>query len=417
MVDIKSIESQCRDAKEASVVLANLGSEAKNNALKAMAKALIDHTETILSENQKDLENGKRNGLSTQLLDRLTLTKERIEGISESILVVEKLKDPIGEILSGWVQPNGLKIEKVRVPLGVIGLIYEARPNVTADATSLALKSSNAVVLRGSSSAYQSNKAIAHTLKQAAKPFGVPENAIQLLEDTSREGVTAFVQMNDYLSVVIPRGGAGLIQSVLKTATVPSIETGIGNCHVYIDKDADLVKAGPLVINSKTHRPSVCNSAESLLVHADIAQEFLPGLLNDLVSYGVEIRGCEKTCLLFSQATPASEEDWAEEFLSLILSVKVVDTLDEALAHIRTYGSLHSEAIVSENVTSINRFVQEVDAAAVLVNASTRFTDGGEFGFGAEMGISTQKLHARGPMGLAELTTYKYIVRGEGQIR
>jgi glutamate-5-semialdehyde dehydrogenase len=414
---MKSIESQCQAAYDASDTLAALSSVKKNKALKAMAQAILDRTDEIIGANKKDLKNGAAIGMSKALLDRLTLTPERMAGVSASILDIEALKDPIGEILTKWTLPNGLKISKIRVPLGVIGIIYEARPNVTVGAIALSIKTGNAVVLRGSASAYESNKALSNILRDAAEKEGVPGDTIQLLENLTHEGVITFVQMKDTLSLVIPRGGAALIQNVVQNATVPSIETGVGNCHVYVDKDADLKKAGTIVINAKTHRPSVCNACESLLVHADIADVFLPPLLKDLNDMGVEIRGCEKTKALFPAALLAEESDWDEEYLDLILAVKIVASLDDALAHLKKHSSHHSEAIISENDGHISRFIESVDAAVVLVNTSTRFTDGGEFGFGAEMGISTQKIHARGPLGLPELTTYKYIVQGNGQIR
>lgn len=413
----RSIEEQCKAASLASSALAVISTETKNAALTAMAKAIIDETPHILSENQKDLESGKINGVGQALLDRLTLTQQRLAGISEAILEIVALKDPIGELLAGWTQPNGLNIYKVRVPLGTIGIIYEARPNVTADAISLALKTGNSVVLRGSSSAYHSNRALASVLGNAAGKVGIPTEAIQLLDDVSREGVTTFIQMRDYLSVVIPRGGADLIRSVTQNSKVPTIETGVGNCHVFVDQSADLEKANNIIFNAKTHRPAVCNACETLLVHRYVADIFLPVALQRLSEAGVEIRGCETTQKLYPSAKPASELDWDTEFADLILAVRVVDSADEAMKHIQKHGSKHTEAIVSNDYGIIETFLNTVDAAAVMVNASTRFTDGGQFGFGAEMGISTQKLHARGPMGLAELTTYKYIVKGDGHIR
>lgn len=413
----RTIESQCKDAFEASAALGTLSTQVKNDALLAMANAIRQNIPTILEANARDIQNGIDNGLSTALIDRLKLNEERLLGVAGSVEEIVALKDPIGETLTGWKQPNGLEISKIRVPLGVISIIYEARPNVTVDAISLAIKTGNAIVLRGSSSAYESNKALSDVMRAAGESVGISGKAIQLLDDTSREGVQTLIKMDQYLNLVIPRGGAGLIQSVVKNATVPSIETGVGNCHVYVDKDADLEKALPLVLNAKTHRPSVCNSAESLLIHKDIAESFLPKCLQALSDAGVEIKGCASTQALFPSASSASDEDYLTEFLDLVISVKVVDSLDGALSHIHTYGSHHSEAIVSENASSIQSFIDNVDAAAVLVNASTRFTDGGVFGFGAEMGISTQKTHARGPMGLPELTSYKYIVKGNGHIR
>lgn len=412
-----SIETQCQKAYKVSGILGNASSLLKNVAFEKMAGAILAHQDLILQANQKDIELGKQNGLSAALLDRLALNERRIQDISDSFLTVKDLADPVGEMMAGWTRPNGLRISKVRVPLGVIGIIYEARPNVTADAIGLCIKTGNCVVLRGSSSAYHSNKAIADTLKTALRETGLPEDAIQLLEDTSRDSVKEFLTMNRYLSVVIPRGGAGLIQTVVQSATVPTIETGVGNCHVYVDESANLKSALDIILNAKVQRPSVCNACETLLVHQKVAGDFLPKAIQALQEQKVEIRGCTKTKALVSSVKLATEDDWKTEFLDLILAVKVVDSLEEAIAHINTYGSKHTEAIVSENVSAINQFKQHIDAAVVMVNASTRFTDGGEFGFGAEMGISTQKLHARGPMGLAELTTYKYIVEGNGHIR
>jgi glutamate-5-semialdehyde dehydrogenase len=413
----RTIESQCKAAFDVSAKLGTLSTQVKNDALLAMADAIRNNIPLILEANQRDIKNGIENGLSAALVDRLRLNEERMMGVASSVEEIAALKDPIGETLTGWKQPNGLEISKIRVPLGVISIIYEARPNVTVDAISLALKTGNAIVLRGSSSAYESNKALSDVMRTAAESVGIEGAAIQLLDDTSREGVQTLIKLDQYLNLVIPRGGAGLIQSVVKNATVPAIETGVGNCHVYVDKDADLDKALAIVLNAKTHRPSVCNSAESLLIHSDIASTFLPKCLLALSEAGVEIRGCETTQSLYPTAKAASDDDYRAEFLDLIMSVKVVSSLDEALEHITTYGSHHSEAIVSENITSVQSFIDHVDAAAVLINASTRFTDGGVFGFGAEMGISTQKTHARGPMGLPELTSYKYIVKGDGHIR
>lgn len=417
MTTQRTIESQCKDAFEASFELSTLSTQVKNDALLAMADAIRNNIPKILEANQRDIENGIQNGLSTALVDRLKLNEDRMMGVATSVEEIAALKDPIGETMTGWKQPNGLEISKIRVPLGVISIIYEARPNVTVDAISLAIKTGNAIVLRGSSSAYESNKALSDVMRQAAETVGIPGKSIQLLDDTSREGVQTLIKMDQYLNLVIPRGGAGLIQSVVKHATVPAIETGVGNCHVYVDTDADLEKALPIVLNAKTHRPSVCNSAESLLIHRDIANTFLPQCLQSLADAGVEIRGCSDTKVLFPSAKIATEEDYYTEFLDLVISVKVVDSLESALSHIKTYGSHHSEAIVSENISSVQAFIDKVDAAAVIINASTRFTDGGVFGFGAEMGISTQKTHARGPMGLPELTSYKYIVKGNGHIR
>lgn len=413
----QTIEDQCKLAFEASKKLVSLDSQLKNEILNKMADALINKSEFILKQNNEDLIEGKENGVSEYLLDRLKLDKERIIGIAKSIQLVSTLNDPIGETISEWTRPNGLKIIKRRVPMGVIGIIYEARPNVTADAIALTFKTGNSVVLRGSSSAYRSNKAIADTLRSVLSNNGLNQDSIQLLEDTSRESVKTFITMNKYLDLVIPRGGAGLIQRVVNEATVPTIETGVGNCHVYIDKDADLEKATKIVLNSKTHRPSVCNSCESLLIHKDIAKNILPDLFSKLIENNVEIRGCDLSQKFSEKVKPANEDDWACEYLDLIISVKIVDSIDEAIEHISKYGSMHTESIITENQNASNLFTTFVDASTVLINASTRFTDGGEFGFGAEIGISTQKLHARGPMGLPEITSYKYIVIGTGQTR
>ena len=412
-----TVKEQCKRAHAASRYMNRLSTDQKNHALQQMAKGLRDAISIILEANQKDISNGKNNGLTNALIDRLTLTETRLEDIATAIESISHLNDPIGETLSEWTQKDGLNIKKIRVPMGVIGMIYEARPNVTADAISLAIKTSNCIVLRGSSSAYHSNKAITDTLKVAAKSAGIPEDAIQLLEDTSRESVSTFVQMKDYLNLIIPRGGAGLIQRVCESATVPTIETGVGNCHVYVDKDANLDTAHDIILNSKLHRPSVCNAAESILIHHDIASVFLPKILQSLSDQNVEIRGCETTCKLFNTAKQATSEDWATEYLGLTVSVKIIPSLENAIQHIHDHGSMHTEVIVSENRTAISQFQQEIDASTVISNASSRFTDGGEFGFGAEIGISTQKLHARGPMGLPEITSYKYIVSGNGQIR
>jgi len=382
-----------------------------------MEQALLADKETIIAENKKDIVKGKKNGLSQALLDRLTLTESRIEGMAKGLQLIEQLPDPIGEVIGGWTRPNGLKISKIRVPLGVIGIIYEARPNVTVDVTGLTLKSGNSVVLRGSSSAIHSNLFLVKILKKALSAIGIPDDVFQLIEESSHESVLQLVKMKKYLSLIIPRGGADLIQSVVDSATVPTLETGIGNCHVYVDKDADLTKAEAIVLNAKVQRPSVCNACETLLVHEKIAAQFLPSILLKLQEKGVEIRGCPTTKTLFSNSILATEEDWATEYLDLILAVKIVTDAEQAIHHIARYGTLHSEAIISENFSTIQHFIQQVDAAAIMVNASTRFTDGEEFGFGAEMGISTQKLHARGPVGLPELTTYKYVVEGSGHIR
>lgn len=404
-------------AKAAAAELATLSTEVKNKALKAMARALRERAPEILEANAKDMEAGQAQGLSRALLDRLLLNEKRIEEMAQGLEALVSLPDPVGEITSMWTRPNGLRIGRMRVPLGVIGIIYEARPNVTVDAAGLCLKTGNAVILRGGSEAINSNRAITRIISEAATSHGVPEGAIQLIDTTDREAVHVMLRLNEYIDVLIPRGGAGLIRTVVENATVPVIETGVGNCHVYVDAEADLEMAEKIVINAKTQRPGVCNAMETLLVHKDIAPAFLPVVAEKLRDLGVEIRGCEYTRTLVPFAKEATEEDWETEYLDLILAVKVVNSLEEAVEHIAKYGTKHSEAIVTNNYTKAWEFLKRVDAAAVYVNASTRFTDGFQYGFGAEIGISTQKLHARGPMGPEQLTTFKYIVFGSGQIR
>lgn len=412
-----SIEEIGRRAKQASYILSNLSAVVKNQALEAMADALEQHKDEILKANAADLDNAKAKGIGKAMLDRLSLNDKRIMQMADGLRMVVKLPDPVGEVISMWKRPNGLLIGQQRVPLGVIGIIYEARPNVTVDAAGLCLKAGNAVILRGGSEAINSNKAIVDIISSAAAEAGLPQYAVQLVEDTDRQTVVKMMKLNEYIDVLIPRGGAGLIRTVVENATVPTIETGVGNCHVYVDGGADMEMAKDIIINAKTSRPAVCNAAETLLVDKAIAEQFLPLALPALEEKGVELRGCEVTRSIYPSCKPASEEDWSTEYLDYILAVKVVDGIDEAIAHINKYGTKHSEAIVTKDYQHAQRFLQEVDAAAVYVNASTRFTDGGEFGFGAEIGISTQKLHARGPMGLKELTTIKYIIYGSGQIR
>jgi len=416
-----SFEREVRDkaarAKEAARRLAYLSTEIKDRALLKMADGLLESQQAILEANAKDVAAGREKGLSRALLDRLLLTPQRIADMAEGLRVVAALPDPVGEVEAMWTRPNGLQIGRVRVPLGVIGIIYEARPNVTVDAAGLCLKAGNAVVLRGGSEAINSNKAIAAVISAAATEAGVPEGAIALVESTDRAAVGVLLKLNEFLDALIPRGGAGLIQTVVREATVPVIETGVGNCHVYVDEDADPEMAAAIAINAKCQRPGVCNAMETLLVHRNIAGKLFPGLLEELKAAGVEVRGCPKTRAYAPWVVPATEEDWATEYLDLILAVKVVENIAEAIDHIYRYGTKHSEAIVTQNYRRARQFLQQVDAAAVYVNASTRFTDGFQYGFGAEIGISTQKLHARGPMGLKELTTYKYIVFGDGQIR
>ena len=403
-------------AKQAARKLAVAGSQ-KDKALEAIADALIAHTQEILAANGEDLDAARANGMSQSLLDRLALNEKRIQGMAQGVRQVAAQPDPVGQVLEGSLRPNGLRIEKVSVPLGAVGMIYEARPNVTADAAALCLKAGNAVILRGGKEAFRSNRAIAQVMRQAVESAGLPADSIQLVEDTSRASSVEMMGLTGYLDVLIPRGGAGLIRTVVENSRVPVIETGVGNCHVYVDDAADTDMAVNIIFNAKTSRPSVCNAIETVLVHKDAAQRVLPAVKAKLDEKQVEIRGCERTCHILSGCTPATEEDWSTEYLDYILAVKVVDSLDEAMDHIARYSSGHSECIVTENYAHAERFLNEVDSAAVYVNASTRFTDGGEFGLGAEVGISTQKLHARGPMGVRQLTSQKFIIRGSGQIR
>lgn len=411
------IEEMGAKAKVASRILANAG-EKKNDALKAIAQALLDNADKIIAANETDLANGKENGLSASLLDRLMLNESRIEGIAQGVLEVAALPDPIGTVISGSVRPNGLKISKVRVPMGVIGIIYEARPNVTADAAVLCLKSGNAVILRGGKEAINSNKCIADIMRDAVEKTGLDRNSIQLIEDTSRQSSTELMGLTKYLDVLIPRGGKGLIRAVVENAKVPVIETGAGNCHVYVDEFADIDMAANIIYNAKTSRPSVCNAIETILVHQAVAEKALPVIKARLDEKNVELRGCERTrAILGDSVIPAVESDWETEYGDYILAVKVVDSFEEAAAHITQYSSGHSECIITGNYKNARRFTEMIDAAAVYVNSSTRFTDGGMFGLGAEIGISTQKLHARGPMGLNELTSMKFIIEGDGQVR
>ncbi|MGI6549969.1 MAG: glutamate-5-semialdehyde dehydrogenase [Syntrophomonadales bacterium] len=411
------MEELGRKAKEAARYLMLASTDQKNRALQKMAGALAAKSEAILGANQIDMDEGRRKGLSTTLLDRLMLSPKRIEEMAEGLLALAALPDPVGEVVEMHRRPNGLEVGKIRVPLGVVGIIYEARPNVTADAAGLCLKTGNAIILRGGSEAFNSNQAIARVLAEAAVAAGIHEGAIQLVDTTDREAANILMKMNRYVDVLIPRGGAGLIQTVVNSATVPVIETGVGNCHTYIDQDADLDMALEIAINAKCQRPSVCNAMESLLVHEAVADEFLPRLASVMQERQVELRGCERFKGIDPGIKAAEDSDWETEFLDFILAVKVVKDLDEAMEHINRYGTGHSEAIVTRSYERARRFLAGVDAAAVFVNASTRFTDGFQFGLGAEIGISTQKLHARGPMGLKELTSTKYIIYGNGQIR
>lgn len=409
-----------KKAENASLAARKLNSEdtnTKNNALIAMANALEANKDSILRANRLDLENAKNSGMSTTLIDRLSLDEKRIVSMADGLRNVAALPDPIGEVTHMWKRPNDLHIGRIRVPLGTIGIIYESRPNVTVDAAALCLKSGNSVILRGGSEAINSNLEIYKIINDAAIKAGLPKGSIEFIDITEREAVNVLMKLNKYVDVLIPRGGAGLINNVVNNSTVPVIQTGVGNCHVYVHSDADLKMAEDIIVNAKTQRPSVCNAMETLLVNKSVAQEFLPKLGDTLKNLGVELRGCNETQKILPYANPASEEDYKVEFLDLILAIKIVDSLDDALDHIYKYSTKHSESIITKSYEASQRFLKEVDSAAVYVNASTRFTDGGEFGFGAEIGISTQKLHARGPMGLNELTTIKYIIYGNGQIR
>lgn len=406
-----------KKAKAAAVVLATLPTPRKNKALLASADALLAAKEEILAANKADVDAALENGIKGAFIDRLTLTEARLGDMADGLRQVAKLDDPVGEVLSMKTLDNGLVVGQKRVPMGVIGIIFEARPNVTADAFGLCLKAGSAVILRGGKEAFRTNQATIKALRSALAAEGLPEDCVQMVPDTSRETANEMMRLNGYLDVLIPRGGAGLINSVVQNSTVPVIQTGVGNCHVYVDESADLEKAARIVINAKTQRPGVCNACESLLVHERIAEAFLPEIGKALQQKKVEIRGDEATQKLVDGSVAATEEDWGTEYADFIISARVVKDMDEAIDHIRKYSTGHSEAIVTENYTNAQRFLNEVDAAAVYVNASTRFTDGGQFGFGAEIGISTQKLHARGPMGLKELTTTKYIIYGDGQIR
>lgn len=414
---MKTLIEVGESAKVAKRALAKLTTGEKNNILLKAADALKNNYEEILKANKIDLENGEKNGLKPSIMDRLALSKDRIYAMADGLEQIAKLPDPIGEILNMKTLPNGLIVGQKRVPMGVIGIIYEARPNVTSDAFGLCLKAGSAVILRGGKEAINSNIATINVFKNAIKALNVDENIVQLVEDTSRESANQMMKMNGYIDVLIPRGGAGLIQAVVQNSTVPVIETGVGNCHIFVDESADINKAVNIIVNAKAQRPGVCNAAETMLVHENIANEFLPVAIKALREKNVEIRGDKAVKAIVNDVIDATEEDWATEYLDYILAVKVVKNIDEAIDHITKYSTGHSECIVSESYTNTQRFLQEIDSAAVYVNASTRFTDGNEFGFGAEIGISTQKLHARGPMGLKELTTTKYLIYGNGQIR
>lgn len=417
MATYELVKAKAQAAKQAAAKLAVTSTAVKNAALLAMAAALEAQQSEILAANERDMTAAAAKGMKSSTLDRLKLTAERISGMADGLRQVAGLADPVGNVIDGKTLPNGLHITKIRVPLGVIGIIYEARPNVTADAAGLCLKSGNAVILKGGSEAMESNKTVAAILAQAAEGAGIPAGSIQFIDTSDRQAVQDLIHMNGLVDVVIPRGGAGLIQAVVRNASVPVIETGVGVCHTYVDKDADVEMAMKIAFNAKVQRPSVCNAMETLLVHKDIADKFLPMMLMMYNSSAVEIRGDEAVQEYSGQVHPATEEDWSTEYGDLRLSVKIVDSIEEAMAHIAKYGTGHSECIVTNNYQAAQLFQYTVDAAAVYVNASTRFTDGNEFGFGAEIGISTQKLHARGPMALPELTSTKYLINGNGQVR
>lgn len=411
------VVSLCQAAKKAARTLATAPTLIKNQALLQAATRLRQNSGILLAANLQDVEAGRKNGLSAAMLDRLTLTEARIDTMGKGLEIIADLPDPVGETMTQWRRPNGLEIGQVRIPLGVVGVIYEARPNVTADVAGLGLKAGNAVILKGGSEAFRTNSAITDTLTAAAVEAGLPEAAIQLIRSTDRQAVATLLRQERFVDVIIPRGGEELIRAVTERSAVPVIQHFSGICQTYVDAEADLQKAARICMNAKVQRPWVCNAMENLLVHKSVASQFLPPFLADLEKAGVEIRGCERTRRIVPQLKTATEEDWHTEYLDLILSVKVVDSLDEALDFISTYGSGLADAIISENYSHVRRFLNEVDSATVYANASTRFTDGFEFGFGAEVGISTNRLHARGPMGLRELTTYKYVIHGDGQIR
>lgn len=414
---MKYLEGLGENAKQAGRILALVSTEEKNQALKAIAKALVKNSEEILRANKQDVDRARADGVSEAFIDRLSLDEKRISDMADGLNATAKLPDPIGEVLEVIKRDNGLEIKKVRVPLGVIGIIYEARPNVTSDAAGLCLKTGNPVILRGGSRAFETNRAVANTMKKALVQVGLSEHCIQLVEKTDRKTATEMMKLNKYIKVLIPRGGASLIDEIIKNATIPVIETGTGICHIYVDSKANQDMAISIILNAKTSHPSVCNAVEVLLVNEEIHKEFLPKIYNTLEQNNVEVRGCEKTKAILKKVIPAKQADWDTEFLDYVIAVKVVKDIKQAIDHINNHGTGHSDAIITEDKENAVKFTQGVDASAVYVNASTRFTDGGEFGMGAEIGISTQMLHARGPMGLKELTSYKYIVTGSGQIR
>ncbi len=411
------IDQMGPDARRAARILASLNPATKNRVLLDMASTLEARVDVILEANELDMTDARSRGIGGALLDRLALTLDRVTGMAAGLRKVAGLPDPVGTVTGGWVLVNGIRLQRVRVPLGVVAIIYEARPNVTADAAGLCFKSGNAAVLRGSSYALRSNNAIAGALRTALEAHGLPADAVQLLQDTSREAATALMQAKEFVDLLVPRGGPGLIAAIEDRATVPYVIDGAGNCHVYVDSSADLEMATEIVFNAKTHRPGVCNAAEKLVVHADVAATFLPGIARRLVEAGVELRGDETAQALLPDIAPAAGDDWPTEYLDLIMAIKVVPDLDAAIDHVRRFSSGHTESIVTCDLEAADRFVRETDSAVVMVNASTRFTDGEEFGFGAEIGISTQKLHVRGPMGLEALTAEKYVLHGEGQVR
>ena len=413
----EDMKVQAQKAKKAAQLLATVSTQKKNDFLGDLAQRLEGEQSRIEQENQKDVKIAVENNMKSGFIDRLILNKKRIQGMADGLRQVAALADPVGEVMSGWKRPNGLMVTKVRVPLGVLAIIYEARPNVTIDSIGLGIKSGNSLVLRGSSSTLNSNRLLILLARESLRQYSLPEDSVQLIESTSHDDIAQLLALREYIDVAIPRGGAGLIHNVVTHSQVPVIETGVGNCHVYVDKEADLGMAERIVMNAKIQRPSVCNAVETLLIHQDIAKIFLPQVSMSLKKAGVEIRGCEQARQILPDLIPATEDDWKTEYLDLILAVKVVKTLNEAIEHINTYGTRHSESIITENYSNAKNFMEKVDSAAVYVNASTRFTDGEQFGLGAEIGISTQKIHARGPMGLQELTTIKYVVYGTGQIR
>lgn len=411
------IQTLGQQAKEAEIQIAQLSTKVKNEILIKSAKALLDNCQNILDINKEDVEKAKTSGVKDAFIDRLTLTEKRISDMADGLRQIASLNDPVGEFLYGKTLPNGLIIQQKRVPLGVIAIIFESRPNVTADAFGLCLKSGNAVILRGGKEAIKTNIAIVNIFKNVLKECGINENAVQIVENTSHEIANELMKAHEYIDVLIPRGSARLINTVINNSTVPCIQTGVGNCHIFVDESAKLDDAVNIIVNAKTQRPGVCNAVETLLIHKNVASSVLPNIGKELQSRNVEIRGDEIVRKYIPNSIPATEEDWATEYEDYIVAIKVVEDLDEVIKHIAKYGTKHSESIITENYSNAQRFLNEVDAAAVYVNASTRFTDGGQFGFGAEIGISTQKLHARGPMGLKELTTTKYVIMGNGQVR